>query len=117
MPGNVCEWVNDFYSPNAYTRAPNNEPAVNPTGPKTGKVHVARGGDCYSSIESLRCAARTFEEDFWRSGDPQFPKSKWWLPQMDFIGFRFASSVPTHLYRIDNHTHTKKKHSGRHAER
>jgi len=25
--------------------------------------------------------------------DPQIPKSIWWLPQMDLIGFRVAASV------------------------
>ena len=93
MLGNVCEWVYDFYSPTAYKEAAGKTPAVNPKGPKTGKVHVARGGDYSSSIEELRCAARAFEEEWWRSGDPQFPKSKWWLPEMDFIGFRIARSI------------------------
>ena len=95
MSGNVCEWVYDFYSPTAYKEAAGKTPAINPKGPKTGKVHVARGGDYSSSIEELRCAARAFEEEWWRSGDPQFPKSKWWLPEMDFIGFRIARSIDT----------------------
>jgi len=95
MLGNVREWVYDFYSPTAYKEAAKNSPAVNPKGPKTGKVHVARGGDYSSSMEELRCAARAFEEKWWRSGDPQIPKSEWWLPEMDFIGFRVARSVDT----------------------
>ncbi len=95
MSGNVREWVYDFYSPTAYKEAAQKSPAVNPKGPKTGKVHVARGGDYSSSVEALRCAARSFEEDWWRSGDPQIPKSIWWLPEMDFIGFRVACSVET----------------------
>jgi formylglycine-generating enzyme required for sulfatase activity len=93
MSGNVREWVYDFYSPTAYKEASEKSPAVNPKGPKTGKVHVARGGDYSSSIEELRCAARAFEEEWWRSGDPQIPKSEWWLPEMDFIGFRVARPV------------------------
>ncbi len=93
MSGNVCEWVYDFYSPTAYKEAAKKNPTVNPKGPKTGKVHVARGGDYSSSVEVLRCAARSFEEDWWRSGDPQIPKSIWWLPEMDIIGFRVARSV------------------------
>ena len=93
MSGNVREWVYDFYSPTAYREAAQKNPAVNPKGPKTGEVHVARGGDYNSSVEELRYAARTFEEDFWRSGDPQIPKSRWWLPEMDFIGFRVARTV------------------------
>ena len=95
MSGNVREWVFDFYSPTAYKEAAKKNPAVNPKGPKTGKVHVARGGDYSSSAEALRCAARAFEEEWWRSGDPQIPKSEWWLPEMDFIGFRVARSVDT----------------------
>ena len=93
MLGNVREWVYDFYSPTAYKGAAEKTPAVNPKGPETGKVHVARGGDYNSPIEEIRCAARAFEEKWWRSGDPQIPKSKWWLPEMDFIGFRVARSV------------------------
>ncbi len=95
MFGNVREWVYDFYSPTAYEEAAKKNPAVNPKGPKTGKVHVARGGDYNSSIGELRCADRTFEVNFWRSGDPQIPKSRWWLPEMDFIGFRVACSIDT----------------------
>ena len=95
MSGNVREWVFDFYSPTAYKEAAKKNPAVNPKGPKSGKVHVARGGDYSSSVEALRSAARSFEEDWWRSGDPQIPKSIWWLPEMDFIGFRVARSVET----------------------
>ncbi len=93
MSGNVREWVYDFYSPMAYKEAAKQTPAVNPKGPKTGKVHVARGGDYSSPAEDLRSAARSFEEPWWRSGDPQIPKSKWWLPQMEFIGLRVARSV------------------------
>jgi len=95
MSGNVREWVFDFYSPTAYKEAAKKNPAVNPKGAKTGKVHVARGGDYSSSVEVLRFAARSFEEEWWRSGDPQIPKSIWWLPEMDFIGFRVARSVET----------------------
>ena len=93
MWGNVREWVYDFYSPTGYTEAAKKNPAVNPKGPETGQVHVARGGDYRSSMEELRPAARAFEEKWWRSGDPQIPKSKWWLPEMDFIGFRVARSA------------------------
>jgi len=93
MLGNVREWVYDFYSPDAYKQAAEKSPAVNPKGPESGQVHVARGGDYSSPPEELRCAARAFEEKWWRSGDPQIPKSKWWLPEMDIIGFRVACSV------------------------
>jgi formylglycine-generating enzyme required for sulfatase activity len=93
MSGNIREWVYDFYSPTAYAEAAKNEPTINPTGPEAGKVHVARGGDFNSSVDEQRCAARAFEEGWWRMGDPQMPKSKWWLPDMDIIGFRVARSA------------------------
>ena len=93
MLGNVREWVYDFYSPTAYAEDAKKQPAVSPMGPTGGEVHVARGGDWDGLAEDLRCAAKTFEEDWWRFQDPQMPKSKWWLPQMDFIGFRIAMSV------------------------
>jgi len=91
MQGNVCEWVHDFYSPTAYKAAAG--VASNPTGPKEGKVYLARGGHYDAEAGELRCAARAFEEDWWRMNDPQIPKSKWWLPQMDFIGFRVACTI------------------------
>jgi sulfatase modifying factor 1 len=93
MLGNVREWVYDFYSPDAYKQAAAKTPAVNPKGPEAGEIHVARGGDYSCPAEELRCAARAFEEKWWRSGDPQIPKSMWWLPEMDIIGFRVACSV------------------------
>lgn len=86
MLGNVQEWVHDFYSPTAYEQPIRQ-------GPADGKVHVARGGYYDSNAAEVRCAARGFEEGWWRMNDPQLPKSKWWLPQMDHVGFRIARSV------------------------
>ena len=93
MAGNVREWVHDFYSPTAYQDAAKQTPAVDPKGPEDGQLHVARGGDYSCKVQELRCAARAFEETWWRSGDPQIPKSIWWLPEMDIIGFRVACSI------------------------
>ena len=93
MQGNVREWVHDFYSPKAYADAARDNQNANPQGPKEGKVHVARGGFYDSPADELRCAARAFEEDWWRMNDPQIPKSKWWLPQIDSVGLRVACEV------------------------
>jgi len=92
MRGNVMEWVLDFYAPDAYRQGGENELA-NPTGPKTGEVNVARGGCHGGQPEDLRSAARAFKEKGWHMHDPQMPKSKWWLPQMDIIGFRVACTA------------------------
>ncbi|MCF7975597.1 MAG: formylglycine-generating enzyme family protein [Phycisphaerae bacterium] len=93
MMGNVREWVYDFYSPAGYPTQGATTPVLNPTGPKEGELHVARGGDHSSPVEELRSSARAYKEPWWQSLDPQLPKSKWWLPDMDFIGFRVACSV------------------------
>jgi len=90
MHGNVMEWVSDFYSPKTYEEAAKSNPVTCPSGPKEGKLHVARGGAYNSQAEVLRSSARVFEEPFWRYEDPQEPKSEWWLPKMGFIGFRIA---------------------------
>ena len=95
MSGNVREWVSDFYSATAYAEAAKKSPAVNPKGPETGKLHVARGGDYSCDVDELRCASRHLEQKWWRMGDPQIPKSIWWLPEMDIIGFRVARSIET----------------------
>lgn len=89
--GNVREWVHDYYDPQGYGEEP--APRVNPTGPAQGAVHVARGGDYSSPADRLRCAARDFEEEWWRAADPQIPKSTWWIAMMDFIGMRLARSA------------------------
>ena len=89
MLGNVCEWVHDFYSPTAYAAGV----TTNPKGPKDGQIHVARGGFYDAEAPALRCAARGFEEDWWRMNDPQIPKSIWWLPQIDLVGFRVACTI------------------------
>ena len=94
MFGNVREWVHDFYSP-GYAEAAKKSPAVNPKGPKTGTVHVVRGGDYRSAPKELRCAARACQQEWWQDGDPQIPKSVWWLPEMDIVGFRVACSIDT----------------------
>ena len=90
MLGNVREWVLDFYHPATYAENARSRPAVRPEGPLKGKCHVARGGAYNSPADELRPAARAVEEDWWRYGDPNEPKSRWFLPKSTFIGFRVA---------------------------
>jgi len=108
MPGNVREWVEDFYDPQGYSGDSGKGATVDSPKPADGKVHVARGGDFDSSAEELRSAARAFEEEWWRFGDPQIPKSRWWLPQMDCIGFRVARSIDSDSKIVKEQKHARK---------
>ncbi len=70
------------------------EKKIEPMGTYTETIIDLEG---YSINHPLRCAARGFEEDWWRMNDPQLPKSKWWLPRMDHAGFRIAGSLSPDL--------------------
>jgi formylglycine-generating enzyme required for sulfatase activity len=50
--------------------------------------YVACGGSFVSSIDDIGCAARRPDNPRWKDTDPQDPKSKWWLSDGPFIGFR-----------------------------
>ncbi|MBN2547963.1 MAG: SUMF1/EgtB/PvdO family nonheme iron enzyme, partial [Anaerolineales bacterium] len=54
MAGNVEEWVWDWYRWDYYQYSPEN----NPVGPDSGRDHVLRGGDWFSSDWGLRAASR-----------------------------------------------------------
>jgi len=56
-------------------------------------VHVARGGAYDSPMEECRSGFRSPQKEWWRSEDPQEPKSIWWLPKMAFMGCRVVCEV------------------------
>ncbi|MDQ1318611.1 MAG: Formylglycine-rating enzyme family protein [Candidatus Poribacteria bacterium] len=65
MSGNAQEWCSDFYDANYYSVSPKD----NPTGPKSGKDYVSRGGswgdDVSNDKESgLRVAKRRFLDPY-----------------------------------------------------
>jgi formylglycine-generating enzyme required for sulfatase activity len=49
---------------------------------------VARGGSFVDQAEKVNCEARERQTEAWNASDPQLPKSKWWLTDAPFVGYR-----------------------------
>jgi formylglycine-generating enzyme required for sulfatase activity len=87
MLGNVSEWTLDQYDAAAYQKLANN--AKDPVTPPGAKYpRVARGGSYLDNAAALRCTNRISSVAEWNQRDPQIPKSRWWLTDGMFMGFR-----------------------------
>lgn len=51
---------------------------------------VAKGGSFIDDPGGLKCAARKKQTPAWNATDPQLPKSRWWLTDAPFVGFRLV---------------------------
>ena len=51
---------------------------------------VVRGGSFLDGPAAVGIAARARQDSDWNSTDPQFPKSRWWLSDAPFVGFRIV---------------------------
>src|SRR5687767_4436105 len=89
MLGNVSEWVLDQYDENYFTRM-NNVVADPELKPGTRHPKLLKGGSYTDNATELRCANRTKWLPEWNRRDPQIPKSKWWLTDAPFAGFRLV---------------------------
>lgn len=67
MQGNAAEWVMTD------TRKP-----------------IAYGGSYRDDAESCTVQSSQKEVSAWNQSDPQIPKSKWWLADCSWVGFRFV---------------------------
>ncbi|MES2892881.1 MAG: SUMF1/EgtB/PvdO family nonheme iron enzyme [Bacteroidota bacterium] len=90
MLGNVSEWTLDHYDASAFAKrvdkALDSVPAPTP-----GRYpKVTKGGGFTDAPELLRSGARVPSDPSWNRRDPQIPKSKWWLTEASFVGFRLV---------------------------
>jgi formylglycine-generating enzyme required for sulfatase activity len=51
---------------------------------------VLRGGSFRDAAEVIGVTARAVQDSSWNETDPQLPKSKWWLSDAPFAGFRIV---------------------------
>ena len=87
MLGNLSEWVLDQYSEKYIDSLPSADPCVPPA---TRYPRSIRGGSYADDAAALRSAARGHSEPEWNRRDPQVPKSRWWLTDGMFVGFRIV---------------------------
>lgn len=87
MLGNVSEWTLDQYDEKYFSKADTLNPLIQP---ETRYPRSVRGGSYMDLPAGLRCAARAKSEIVWNRRDPQIPKSRWWLTDGMFVGFRIV---------------------------
>lgn len=58
---------------------------------------VMRGGSYRDPAASVGPPARAVQDATWNQTDPQLPKSRWWLSDGPFVGFRLVSVSSTSL--------------------
>ncbi len=51
---------------------------------------VTKGGAYLDAAADVSCTARKQQTPDWNATDPQLPKSRWWLPDAPFVGFRLV---------------------------
>ncbi len=85
MLGNLSEWTLDQYDPQSYATLPAKDPMM---APGTRYPKTVRGGSYMDAPNQLRCTNRISSDPKWNIRDPQIPKSRWWMTDGMFVGFR-----------------------------
>jgi formylglycine-generating enzyme required for sulfatase activity len=89
MIGNVAEWTMDQYDPEYLKKL--GDSTSNPTiAPTKRYPRSIRGGSYIDNAASLKVFNRQFSDVEWNKRDPQIPKSRWWLTDGAFAGFRIV---------------------------
>ncbi|WP_254090728.1 formylglycine-generating enzyme family protein [Dawidia soli] len=89
MHGNLSEWTQDQYDAAAYNALADGvkDPTV---APASRYPRAARGGSYVDDASVLRTANRIPSNAAWNKRDPQIPKSRWWLTDGMYMGFRIV---------------------------
>lgn len=92
MLGNVSEWTMDQYAADYLKQISNGQ--LDPTNPPLARYpRSVRGGSYMDNAADLKVFTRKFSEPVWNQRDPQIPKSRWWLTDGMFAGFRIVRPV------------------------
>ncbi|GJM35327.1 MAG: hypothetical protein DHS20C18_43280 [Saprospiraceae bacterium] len=89
MLGNVSEWTLDNFVENysaEIEKAPDDPWMV----PLKKHSRTVRGGSYEHPQEQCTCTFREKSQARWQARDPQIPKSRWWNPDSQFLGFRLV---------------------------
>jgi formylglycine-generating enzyme required for sulfatase activity len=92
MLGNVAEWTLDQYDEKYFEQLKGG--ATDPLIEPTSKYPITlKGGHFRDDANNLRSASRLPSNRKWNARDPQIPKSKWWIADAPFVGFRIVRPV------------------------
>jgi formylglycine-generating enzyme required for sulfatase activity len=88
MLGNVCEWTLDHYEEQTAATATNSAPLLFAPPNLARYPKVLKGGSYADAGSMLKAAVRFKSDPSWNRRDPQIPKSRWWLTEAPWVGFR-----------------------------
>ena len=90
--GNLAEWTMDQYDAD-YLKNVHDDESDKIILPKSRYPRSSRGGSYMDDAKKLASASRQFSDVAWNKRDPQLPKSRWWLTDGMFMGFRIVCPV------------------------
>lgn len=92
MHGNVAEWTMDQYDSSFMSKL--NVGQMDPVSFPTSRYpRSIRGGSYMDDAPILKASNRSFSIPGWNKRDPQIPKSRWWLTDGMFVGFRIVRPI------------------------
>jgi formylglycine-generating enzyme required for sulfatase activity len=92
MHGNVAEWTMDQYDSSYLSKL--SDGVIDPVSFPTSRYpRSIRGGSYLDDAATLKASNRSYSVSNWNKRDPQIPKSRWWLTDGMFVGFRIVRPI------------------------